>query len=62
MKSGGPKLFGKKRRRRRAAGQTSAGQNLEQQYQELCRLREEVRWLAKKAASDRRQSKSKYRD
>jgi hypothetical protein len=63
MTSGGPKSRLKKGRQRRAAGhESSVGQNLEQQYQELLQLREKVSSLAKTAEDSRRQQKRKGRD
>jgi hypothetical protein len=63
MKSDGPKSHRKKSRQRHTAGQqTSVGQNLEQQYQELVQLREKVRSLTKKAVGGRRRPKPKNRD
>jgi hypothetical protein len=63
MKSGSLKSLGKKSRQRRfAEQQSSVGQNLEQQYQELLRLREKVRSLTKTAAGSRQRPKRKNRD
>jgi hypothetical protein len=59
MKSSGPKLLGKKTRRRQENGQVPADPNLDEQYQELCRLREKVRSLTEKATSERRRPHSK---
>jgi hypothetical protein len=42
--------------------QSSAGQNIEQQYQELLQLREKVGSLAKAAVESRQQPKRKSRD
>jgi len=63
MKSGDSKTLGKKGRQRRASRQQSAaGQNIEQQYQELLQLREKIGSLAKAAAKSRQQAKRKSRD
>jgi hypothetical protein len=54
MKSGGSKT-----RRQEEAGQVHAGPTLEEQYQELRRLRKKVHSLTKKAASKRGRQHSK---
>jgi hypothetical protein len=63
MKSGSSKVPAKKSRQRQAAGQqSSTGQNVERQYQELLQLRKKVRSLTKDTMGSRRQSKPKIRD
>jgi hypothetical protein len=62
MKSG-PKSLGKKSGHQRIAGrQSSVGQNVEQQYQELLKMRDKVSSLSKTAARSRQEPKRKNRD
>jgi hypothetical protein len=60
MKSGNSKVPAKKNRHRQAAGQqSSTGQNIERQHQELLQLRKKVRSLTKDTVGSRRQSNPK---
>jgi hypothetical protein len=62
MKSG-PKSLGKKSGHQRIARrQSSVGQNVEQQYQELLKMRDKVSSLSKTAARSRQEPKRKNRD
>jgi hypothetical protein len=59
----GPKSLGKKSGHQRIAGrQSSVGQNVEQQYQELLKMRDKVSSLSKTAARSREEPKRKNRD
>jgi hypothetical protein len=57
MKSDDPKSPCSKKTQQQTDRQTPAGHDLEQQYQELRRLREEVRSLSEDAARARGQAK-----